>query len=293
MATFSDAIGCLLHGLLQRILIWIPLLRPSKEARSKPPDWWYSCWDWSTWYYNIDADGYPSETWCDLYIRCVWRHIKSFILAEAEIALQGVKNFLRDLIGYISPAFSSLGAWVNSIALKVGWSLPDWATSVVGGLWRLWGLFPDSISEARQTWDQIWENIKQAVKSWAHARYEDARQWATRAWDWLTGIGQAIEQWWRDFSIWLGELARHPYAVVTQILGSAWHFLVDFWQNPTQKVIDWLGPTWPRLHTFARDCLAFWYNIWGTSAAVLVELLDDPLEFIWIRAEQFILRKLE
>lgn len=293
MYSFTDIVRWFLHGLLQRILVWIPLVNPLAENRYHPPSWWYDCYGWVDWYYHINEAGQPNEHWCELYISCAWVHIRDHILGKAGEALQGVKDFLLGRIGYVHWAYSSLGSWVDAVSNKVGWSLPSWASSVIGGLWRLWNSLPTGIRNAWTSWDQIWDNIKLAVIRWAQARYEDARRLSFNAWNWLVGIGQQIEQWWRFYSNWLGNLASRPYAVLTQTLGSAWYFLMDFWQNPSQKVISWLGPTWRQLFIFARDCLRFWYNLWGSSASLLVELLDDPLEFVWQRAEHFILRKLE
>jgi len=292
MYPFTNVIGWFLHGILQRILVWIPLVNPLEENRLSPPEWWYECWWWSYWYYNIDGDGCPNETWCDAYLYCTLTLIKNSILGKANEAVQAVKDFLLEKIGPINWAHDNMGSWVDTISNKLGWILPWWATTAIGGLWKLWGLLPDTISEASQTWGQIWESIKRAVRDWAQARYEDARRFALNTWDWLTGIGQQIEQWWRSYASWLGELARDPWGVISRALGDVVSWVVDFKQRTRERIIAALGPAWPKLEAFSRDCLTFWYNLWGAYAHTLSDFLSDPLEYLFSRAEHFINRKL-
>jgi len=61
---------------------------------------------------------------------------------------------------------------------------------------------------------------------------------------------------------------------------------VHFRWNPKPYVLAWLGPDIGKLLTFARDCVTFYYNLWGSGWRTLGDFVADPLGFLYSRLEQ-------
>lgn len=280
------------HGIIQSCLLWIPLLKPLVEPWI-PPWWWVACYGADHWQENLDAEHRPTELFMHYWWRCFWQHVHFLIMLSARWIAEGIIDVALSLLGALNEAYETFAEWIYAISDRIGDYLPDWATSFVDGLLVLWGLLPDAIRDSVQTWADIWEEIKEAIREWARARYDEARLFAYEVWGWYVGIGLTITMWWMSWQGWIVDFFSDVYGTVTQALGAAWLFLVWFWNNPVGAVAVWLAPWWIPLTTFARDCLEFWYNLWGSYAQELADFLEDPLEFLWQRGEAWMNRRLE
>lgn len=292
MLPLWDIITIILRGLLQYILFWIPVVKPLQESWN-PPSWWYAFWGWGDWRYNLDSDRRPNQTFIEKYLFAGWGWLKKLAVHEAQEFTQVVRNFLVALIGPIFYGFRSVTAWLNNVDLKVGWVLPSWAASAAAGLWRLYHWLPTEIREWGWQWWQVWDkNVDRAVAV-ARGLFAEAIGWAWTAVTWVWNTGDHLRTWWLTVSAFVWWLWMDFYGAIMSKLGHAWWWLVDFRNNARAWVIGWLAPWWEPLMTFTRDCLWFYYNLWGACAADLGEFLTNPLDFLWDQGEAFLNRKLE
>jgi len=291
MYPFTTIAGWVVHGLIQAVLSWAPYINPLVES-IWPPSWWYWVHSAADWYNNLDDNLRPTPRWIELYWEACWWHMANWTRLTAQDMIDFVDDSLRSLIGFVGRGFANMGDWVETIHDTLGEVLPSWAMDAIDGLWHLFYIFPIGIRWGWLAWSDIWEQIKADVRDWALNFYYNTVIWAQTTWQWLVGVGQAIENWWQNVNDFLSWFVQNPYGALAVLLGSAWNWLVSFWQNPVGYVLSWLDPWWPQLVAFAQDCLVFWYNLWGSHAQRLADILADPLGYLWDRAENFIDSKL-
>jgi len=144
---------------------------------------------------------------------------------------------------------------------------------------------PYGIRAGWQSWSDLWETIKASVRAWAKDRYDAARAWASDSIQWVRSTGDQLRRWRDQVSSWIDQVRHDPYGYITGYLGSSWTWLLGFSARARATVIEWLGPDWPKLVTFSRDCVSFYYNLWSSSWRVLGDFVADPREFLLDRLE--------
>lgn len=255
----------ILHGITQAIKVLIPLIEPDQE-RSSPPTWWYWYWDWGDWYLNLDADDRPNLDWCYHWTVGSLRLIGGFAEAIGDAAEDAVQSTVRGWVGYIRHGFSDFEHWTENLWNKVGSASFAWASNLSDAANWLRDKFPDAVRYGWQSWQSIWDGIKQSAIDWARARYEDARAWAYGAYAWVLDTGEALKNWYNSSHTWLD----------------------DFRQNTHTRVTGLLGDTWRQLVTFAGGSLLFWQNLWGAHAEDIGRFFGNPLLFLYDRVEDFL-----
>lgn len=280
------------HGVIQSCLLWIPLLKPLVEPWI-PPWWWVACYYNEHWQENLDDEHRPTDLFMYYWWRCFWSHVHFFVNLTVVWLAGELNDLTLALLGALHEGYESFAEWIYAISDRLGDYLPDWCTSFVDGLLRLFAMFPETIRDAVETWSDIWERVRQAAEDWARARYEEARGFAYDLWDWYTALARTVTDWWQSAHDLLDDFLSDVYGFITRFLGEAWTFLTWFWSNPAAALAVWLAPWWTPLVTFATDCLDFWYNVWGSYAQELSEFLADPLGFLWDRGEAWLNRRLE
>ncbi|GAH26761.1 unnamed protein product [marine sediment metagenome] len=264
----KDILEWYLHGIWQNVLIWIPLLRPSPEPYY-PPQFWYEYWPRAWWNYGLDSTRRPDANWVWRWLTAVKEAFRVKVQNVGDVARDAAAVIVRYWLGYVQGAYTTFQAWIMAVEGRVGWWIPGWASNLADAAQRLYNWLPSAIRYSWQTWDQIWENIKASVRAWARARYDAAVGWASASWNWVTGWGNVFISWYNAAYLWLRA----------------------FQADPVGMVIGWLGPQWARLVRFALDCLDFWYNLWGSYAAILADFLADPLGWLYDRAEDELVRR--
>jgi len=186
-----------------------------------------------------------------------------------EDALDTAKDKIRSWVGYAAHGFSTFQGWLNDVWYRVGSGSLWFASNLIEGVGWVAGKLPAAIRNGWKGWEDFWREIKDHVKDWARRRFDEAKQWASTALNWVTGVGQAISTWYNNVRSWVSHFMNDPYGSITR----------------------WLGGSWDKLYTFARDCLVYWYNLWGRYAPVLAEFLGDPLGFVYDRVEDELVRR--
>jgi len=231
-----------------------------------PPAWWYLYWSWGDWYLNLDADKRPNLDWCYRWTVGSLRLIGAYAESIADAARDAAKNTVRSWIGYVRHGFSSFESWTENLWSKVGDASFSWASSLTSAATWLRGHLPQTIRDGLQTWDSLWNGIKNAAIDWARARYEDARTWASQAVNWVNSTGVSLRAWY----------------------DLAYSWLEDFRQNAYARTTGLLGDTWRRLATFAGGSLTFWNNLWGSHADDIGKFFGNPLQFLYDKTEDFL-----
>jgi len=276
------------YGLVRYILYLIPLVKAPKVYRRAPLQWWSynGSWDWSQ--RNAD-NGHPNDHWCRSWLEMAFGELQKLATDKARPYVDQVKNWLLDRIGYIRSSFPSLGAWVNWLQRAVGESVPYFAANLAGAASWLYFRLPASVRQGWRDWDAIWEWIKASVRQWAQVRYDAAKGWAWDAVTWVVHAGDQLLRWRDHVAGWIDHVRGDSYGWIVSLLGPGWSWLLGFWANARATVIGWLGPDWPKLVTFSRDCVTFYYNLWSAGWSVLAEFIADPKGFIMDRLEQVIM----
>jgi len=287
VSSFWDILNFIFHGILQYILFWTPVLRTLSVGYS-PPWQWYRYNSFNDWYGHIDSNTRPDEHWIRQYLEMSFGEFKALVLREAKPYVDAAKNTLLAVTGYARAGFRNIADWSYWLERLFGYPLPWWASSVKSGLLWLRGKLPAGIREAWMTWDAIFDGIKNTVKNWATARYDQARQRAFGAYDWIVDLGDGLRQWRDRVAGWLDYVRNNPYHFIASALGATWGWLVWFARRPLEIVTFWRGPEWPKLLTFSRQCLNFYYNLWARGWRVLGDFIDNPLGFLYSRIEQML-----
>ena len=288
MFSYLTILGWYLHGLLQKILLWIPVVAPLQEDLY-PPVWWYRFRSWHDWRDNLDSDRRPNDTFVNYYIDVAWRILISKINDEAESFANGVQTYILGLLGSIGDGFATFSGWIGSLKEYMGRHLPMWASDLTRGLTTLFQWLPFSIRHNIRTWADIWDWIIDQAISWAKSAYDRTKELFRLVWEWYQSKRVAIDLWWDNWQAWLAQLASDPVGTITALLGATWLWISSYFGDPFGWTRRYLDPEWPTLARFAQDCLVYWYNLWATSASLLSDFLADPLGFIGDRLEQILI----
>ena len=255
--SFTDIISIWWHGQKQTILYYAPFVEPEKELGAAPP-WFTEVYpDW-LWDYYLDQERRPTETWLYNYNYAAKETLHDWLDQLKSDAVSDAGNWVWSWTGGPDHGYSTLADWLEAIRTRVGTWVPTWADNLASGLNDTFYRLPQAIRNATASWDDIWNNIKDSVKSWAQDRYDDAKTWAINAWNWVTQQGNTLTSWYDNVASWVNAFKQDPYGTIT----------------------GWLGATWGKLHTFAQNALDFYYNLWGSYAQRLSDFLADPGQFI-------------
>lgn len=283
--TIGQVVGWWFYGIIRYIVFWIPYVTPPPVDRSIPWQWW-RYHGWSDWRHRDDNNGGPDEWWIQCWFDMVYGEALILTQIAAEPYVDSAKAWLRDLIGYIKSGWDSLGSWVDWLERLFGLPLPWWSTTLDRGLRWLRLKFPSSIREGWRTWEQIWDGLKEDVRNWVQATYDFFRDLAQNAWNWVTNTGIAIQAWRDRVAGWIDNFRNDPYGTVTSWLGDTWSWLANFRNYAWSIVRSYLGPNLDKLLTFGRDCCTFYYNLWSIGWRTLGEFCDDPLDYLYRKAEE-------
>lgn len=288
MTSLSTIIRWALYGAVRYVLYWIPGFLPPAVGIDTPTAWWSyaDSWEWSRAGAN---NGRPDEIWLNAWFRMTVGELSKGAVATAATFTRNLRDRLRTVIGYIRPAFQSTGEWLSYLQGVIGYIIPTWTSTIGTGLNWLRERLPATIRYGWGTWGDLWETIRSSVRSWARARYDEARQWASNAFDWVVWFGDALQRWRDRVAGWIDNFRANPYGYVAGLLGEGWSWLLGFYSNAREIVIGWLGPNWPRLRTFARDCVRFYYNLWSSGANELSAIVEDPQEWLRDKVERMLL----
>lgn len=275
----------LYHGLTQYALYWIPLLNPFPEEEWPPGAWWWSN-TWDDWFGHLDGQRRPDEYLIQRWFVMIATEGKRLVLREAREYVDGLYDWLANSIGGIRWDFPSLGAWLGVVEDRIGYALPWWVTTLADAVDWLRDRLPESIREGWKGWDTLFEEIGSGIRDWVALKYDYAKSVAIWARDWITEKGVALDTWWNDAHVWLDWFREDSYAALVGLLGEVWDWVQDFRDHGPDRVRGWLGPDFPRLLTFSRDCVGFYYNLWSIGWSELVDLVTDPRAWVIRRVER-------
>ena len=278
----------ILYGLIRYVLSFISWI-PTPKVDRGPPSEWYKYASYYQWYWHDDDDGRPTTAWCEVWLEMSFGELAEYATDKARPYVDQVKDWLVRLIGYVRSGFGSMGAWVNWLGGLVGEGVPYFAANLAEAASWLYFRLPEGVRQGWRDWDQTWEWIKESVRQWARSRYDDAVSWAYSAIRWVHDTGEQLRRWRDQVGDWIERVRGDSYGWVTGLLGDAWAWLVGFRQDARSMVLGWLGPDWPRLVTFGRDCVGFYYALWSAGWRVLGEFVADPREFVLDRLESAVL----
>lgn len=286
--TIWTILDWILYGLVRYVLFWIPLLKAPKVERSIPSEWW-SYNTYSDWLHKDDDGGYPDEVWCRSWLEMAFGELQVLATNKAQPYVDAAFAVLRSVIGAFPARFMSVGSWVDWLQSLTGSVVPFFAASLSSAALWLYDRFPASIVQGWESWSDIWESIKASVRSWARSMYDRAVVWARQGLDWVQNIGDSLRLWRERVADWIDTVRSDSRGWISRVLGPGIDWLLTFALSPVSIVLSWLGPEWPRLLTFARDCLAFYYNLWSDGWQTLGEFVSDPSDFIISRLERVVM----
>jgi hypothetical protein len=288
MPSLWTILDWLFYGLVRYVLYLIPGLRAPVVDRGPPGEWWrYN--DYYDWAQATADGGHPALAWIQSWLEMTLGELARYATEKAKPYVDALKVVVFGTIGGIRPGFPSMGGWVQWLQSAIGYLVPAWAGTLGGGLIWLRDRFPSGIRLGFQSWYDIWEEIKSAVRSWAMDRYDAARSWASQSLSWISDVGDRLKDWRDRVAGWIDHVKSNPMGWIEQILGSGIHWLLAFAVSPTSIVLSWLAPDWPRLVTFAQDCLSFYYGLWSSGWQVLADIVADPRRWIMERLESAIM----
>lgn len=281
---FVDILFWIIHGIKQLILLWIPLLNPEAEYGT-PPQFWLDHVDWDMWYAHLDADRRPDSTWIWYWNWAAWRTLGGWCDEIFIGARNAAVDWVRSFTGWLLYGYATFAEWIDAIHVRVGDWIPAWTTSLAAGLNDVWWMLPYTVRERVHTFGQFIDQLLDDLWDQITNYYLLFVQRVGYVYDWLVYTGVTIEDWFVTVGNFVLDFSRHPAAYVVGWLGEAWNWVLYFWSDPGGYIENLLSPTWTRIYVFARDCLNFWYNLWGSYAAILADFLADPLGWIYDRVE--------
>lgn len=275
------------RGFIRYVLFWIPLVTPFPVDWGMPWQWllYNSVWDW---FHHNDNNGGPDEHWLQCWFRMVFGEALRLAVWEARPYVDQVKDWLRDLIGYIGGGFSSLGSWVNHLDGLIGHYVPSWAGNIARGLNIVRDKLPAAIRYGWHSWSAIWDRIKSEVRGWARDRYDSWWGYIVRVWNWISEAGLTLQRWYDRAHGELDAFRSNPAGYIADKLGEAWVWLRNFRYRGRDQVLLWLGPDIGKILRFGRDCVTFYYNLWSLGWRELADLVSDPCGWLYDRLQSAI-----
>ena len=280
----------ILYGLIRYVLSFISWI-PTPTVDRGPPSEWYKYASYYQWYWHDDDNGRPTTAWCEQWLEMAFGELAAYATEKARPYVDQARAYLLGVIGYIRSGYSSLGSWVNYLQNRIGEGTLSFASNLRNAASWLYFKLPYGVRAGWQSWDQIWDGIKSTVWGWVLARYDAARAWAWDAVNWVNSTGDQLRHWRDRVAGWIDQVRGDSYGWIVGRLGWAWSWLAGFASNGRDTVLGWLGPEWPGLVTFGRDCVAFYYNLWSKGWSSLGEFVDDPKSFVLDRLEQAVLER--
>lgn len=288
MTSLGTLIGWFFYGFIRYVIFWVPLLTPPSVDRS-PPWQWFRYGDWGDWFHSDDNRGGPDEFWLQTWFRMVFGEALLLAVDEAKPYVRRIRDALRDLIGGIRSQFGSVSGWLGWLEALFGYPLPWWSSTVNRGLSWLRGKLPASIREGWRSWDQLFDGIASGVRAWVASVYDHFRNLAQDAWSWAFNQGEMLLRWYWHVESWIQQFKNNPYGTITGYLGWNWDWLHDFVYNARARILSYLGSDIHKLLLFGQNAAIFYYNLWSRGWRVLSEFVDDPMGFLYERAERMLI----
>jgi len=263
-----DILRWFVHGLWQLrvnetiLPTWLLLREPHD-----PPACWYYYYSRGLWDYYC-ADKRPSWTGAYMYYNSAKKAFRVWVDARTSEARELAVSIVRGFTGYVRYGFLTFQSWMEFLTGKIGWSGIPFAPNLSRAVEYLFNWLPSSITRYGQSWSNIWEGIKNAVKSWVRARYETARTWVNNSAPWVINWIITLRGWY-----------NHVRATVNSIVN-----------NPTGFIVGRLGATWQRLKRYSDNCLDFYWSIWSHYSSELSSFLSNPGNYIWDKLEDVWIR---
>lgn len=257
------------YGFIQWIKFVVPepILSPDPVS-SRPPSWYTEVMPEWAWANCLDANRRPLSCWFENYRDAVFYQFGRWVEECGTWAKEKAQETVRAWIGWGRAGFSNLTDWSWWLERITGGFVPWFASNLADATIWLYRKLPPEIVNAWRSWSEIWNGIEANVRAWAHNTYDTFKNYALQARNWVLDQGNTLKSWWDNTHRWIDDLRDNLAQRVTGVLGSAWIALV----------------------TFQRDCLAFWYNLWSRHGPRLAEFLDDPLMWLYSRAEDWIIK---
>lgn len=281
---FEDILKWIVHGIKQFALYWIPLLDPSPEYGS-PPGFWLDFYTSSAWYNHIDSNYIPDATWISYWMRASWLTLFAWIVEIGQFAINDAVDWVRSFTGWLQHGYATFAQWLDAIRTRVGTWIPAWTSDLASGLQFVWNLFPYEVREAIHTFGEHLDNALDGLYARVLRYYEQTVADVEFAVSWIVSAGAQIRSWYFDVRDTINAFVDDPGGYIKQRLGTVWDWVVAFWNNPRAYVETLLEPWWTRLYVFARDCLNYWYDVWGIHAQTLSNFLAAPLAWLYDRVE--------
>jgi len=259
---FWEILGWWLDGLWRHVAATINFtwLLPKNES---PPGFWYIYFSWWDWDWNTDDKGRVNSTITRNWMWACQRLWENWINEVGNIAQDLALTAVRGWTGYVIYGYVTFRQWIDAIAGRVGSWVPSFAYNLADACYRLWQWLPEDIRSGVASWYSKFLGWYDSVVAWAQSTYDQAKIWATSAWAWICATGASLKSWWDTAHWWLD----------------------DFRQNAVARIVGWLGTTWARAVLFFAHAGTFWYDLWGSYAVEIGEFWDNPLMWLYDRAE--------
>lgn len=275
---------------MQNIRNWAPYVDPISEWGGVPV-WWhyfYPEWDWWT---GMGPSNVPRSNLIGLAVRGTWRLLGLWIEEIGDWAVSKAESNVRAWTGFAASDYVTFGGWIWSIVLRLGNFVPSFADTIADAAVWLYDRLPVDIQSLTVTWYDKFVAWYNAGNSWVQANYDEAKNWATAAFNWTITTGVTLRSWYDGAHTWLDDFRNNASARVIGYLGTAWTWLADFQGNYYARVTMWLSPYWSRLALFAGGASTFYLNLWGAYAAEIGAFWDDPLMWVYDRVEDELVRR--
>lgn len=258
----------LFHAVLQKILYWVPVLKPLPELVI--PDFWHYYNTLSDWAFHKDASGIPDEHLINKYWDGALQALGDYVGEWGTWAWHKARQYVREVIGTLKSGFGTFSAWLGAVELIVGtWTL-SFASDLSKACGWLWLKLPSDIRDSVKSWDDIFDGIKTSTISWVNATYAAFKDWAKNAWDWVEETGALLKGWYDDVR-----------GVVNAII-----------HDPVGWVRRRVNTIFPTLAPFISNCLTYWHNLHASYADTISSFFADPFWWIYERAEDWIIQNI-
>jgi len=223
------------------------------------PQWWLDTWHVSAWWRDNLEDGNPKFNFWVFYRVAARDRYSDWVAQAADNVARPLANAISNLLGSLLHSYTTFSAWIETLWDRVGHYLPPWATSISHAAIKLYKWFPTAIVHGWESWNDIWESIKTAVKSWAQTQFDAAKLWVANNAPWVIDWINFLGNWYYFAGEWINSFKANPYGTVAGWLGGAWS-------------------TWTRIY---GSILAFYNLVWVPFKVDLHAFLDHP--WLWIQ----------